>query len=256
MSQVTINMNCTDYKNALTAEPGFCDESRHADSCADCQAYSDEILALDKKLIVAMEISVPELVMPELPNIKTEKVVSLSSRRATPLPVWFAMAATVLLAAFVGVRMMGTDVTDVPLQEHVAMEEFHGTLAEQVLAHVDHEPQAFRISNTAVSDRQLSRVVPKNVATVNHDAGLITYAASCRINGRTVPHLVIQGAHGPITILLMPEEPLAEATTLEGVNIRGIMLPVGNGSIAIIGDREEQLDQVRKNVLDSVVWST
>jgi hypothetical protein len=249
-------MNCTDYKNALTAEPGFYDESGHVDSCTDCQAYSDEILALDKKLIVAMEISVPEFVMPEFPDIKTENVVSLSSRRATPKPVWFAMAASVLLAVVVGIRMMGPEVTDVPLQEHVAMEEFSGTLAEQVLAHVDREPRALRVSSKAVSDRQLSRVVPKNVATVNHDAGLITYAESCRINGKTVPHLVIQGVHGPITILLMPEEPLAEATTLDGVNIKGIMLPVGSGSIAIIGDREEQLDQVKENVLDSVMWST
>jgi hypothetical protein len=166
------------------------------------------------------------------------------------------MAASVLLAVVVGIRMMGPEVTDVLLEEHVAMEEFSGTLAEQVLAHVDREPRALRVSSKAVSDRQLSRVVPKNVATVNHDAGLITYAESCRINGKTVPHLVIQGVHGPITILLMPEEPLAEATTLDGVNIKGIMLPVGSGSIAIIGDREEQLDQVKENVLDSVMWST
>jgi hypothetical protein len=249
-------MNCTDYKNALTAEPGFQDESRHAESCADCQAYSDEILALDKKLVAAMEISVPEFVMPELADIETENVVSLSSRRATPLPVWFAMAASVLLAVVVGIRMTGPDVTDVLLEEHVAMEEFSGTLAEQVLAHVDREPQALRASSTPVTDSQLSRVVPTNVASMNHRAGLITYAQSCRINGKMVPHLVIQGVRGPITILLMPEEKLAEATTLDGVNIKGIMLPVGNGSIAIIGDRDEQLDEVKKNVLDSVVWST
>jgi hypothetical protein len=54
----------------------------------------------------------------------------------------------------------------------------------------------------------------------------------------------------------MPEESIAEARTLDGVNIKGIILPVGNGSIAIIGDREEQLDQVKENVLDSVMWST
>jgi hypothetical protein len=91
---------------------------------------------------------------------------------------------------------------------------------------------------------------------MNRDVGLITYAQSCSINGKDVPHLVIQGAHGPITILLMPHESVAEATTLDGVNVKGIILPVGDGSIAIIGDREEQLDQVKESVLDSVTWST
>jgi len=243
MSQATRNMNCTDYKIALTAEPGFHDESGHAEECADCQAYRDEILALDEKLITAMEISVSELRMPELPDVETENVVSLSSRRAIPRPVWFAMAATVLLAAVVGIRMLGIGVS-------------YGTLEEQVLAHVDNEPSALLPGSTRVSERQLSRAVPKNIASMNHDAGLITYAQSCSINGKDVPHLVIQGAHGPITILLMPEEKVAKATTLDGVNIKGIILPVGNGSIAIIGDREEQLDQVKENVLDSVMWST
>ena len=240
MSQTNDKMNCTDYKKALTAEPGFHDESGHVETCAECRAYSEEILALDKSLIAAMEVSVPELVMPELPDIETENVVSLSSHRRTPKPVWYAIAASVLLAVFVGVRMTGPDVP----------------LAEQVLAHVDREPAALQVSSKPVSDRQLSRAVPKNMATMNHEAGLITYAQSCSINGNDVPHLVIQGAKGPITILLMPEEKLAEAMTLDGVNVKGVILPVGNGSIAIIGDREEQLDQVKENVLNSVMWST
>jgi len=247
MSKAGTNMNCTDYKKALTAEPGYHDESRHVESCADCQTYRDEIQVLDEKLIAAMEFSVPELNMPDLPDVETENVVALSSRRATPRPVWYAIAASVLLVAIVAVRMIGTG---------ALMEEPYGTLEEQVLAHVDLEPMALRASRTRVSDSQLSLAVPKNIASMNHEAGLITYAQSCIINGRAVPHLVIQGARGPITILLMPDEPLAKASTFEGVNTKGILLPVGNGSIAIIGDREEQLDQVKENVLDSVMWST
>ena len=243
MSQATENMNCTDYKEALTADPGFNDESGHAQTCADCQVFSAEILALNEKIAAALEIPVPALVMPELPEIETENVVSLSSRRVVSKPAWFAIAATVLLAAVVGIRMTG-------------MGTSYGTLQEQVLAHVDHEPLALLPSTTPVSDRQLRSAVPNDVASMSHDAGLITYAQSCSINGKDVPHLVIQGARGPITILLMPHEKVAEATTLDGINIKGIILPVGNGSIAIIGDREEQLDQVKKNVLDSVMWST
>jgi hypothetical protein len=153
------------------------------------------------------------------------------------------LAATVLLAAVIGIRMTG-------------MDETYDSLQEQVLAHVDSEPGALRVSTVPVSDNRLARAVPEYIATMNHDAGLITYAQSCTINGRSVPHLVIQGEHGPITILLMPDEKVSRAITLDGVNIQGIILPVGSGSIAIIGDREEQLDRVKQNVTDAVTWST
>jgi hypothetical protein len=111
-------------------------------------------------------------------------------------------------------------------------------------------------SSTPVSDRRLANAVPKKIATMNRDIGLITFAEFCTINGKDVPHLVMQGERGPITILLMPHEKVAEATPLDGVNIRGVILPVGDGSIAIIGDREESLEDVQQNVLNSVVWST
>ena len=243
MSQTSKTMNCNDYKEALTADPGFEDESGHVESCASCQGYRAEMLAFNEKIAAAMAINVPELTMPELPEIDTEKVVSLVTRRPMQKPVWFALAATVLLAVFVGIRTSDMGAT-------------YGTLEEQVLAHVDHEPRALRVTSTPVSPGRLARAVPDNIAAVNHDAGLITYAQSCIINGKTIPHLVIQGEYGPVTILLMPEEKVAQATSLDGVNIRGVILPVGDGSIAIIGNREEQLDRIKENILDSVMWST
>ncbi|MCH9004336.1 MAG: DUF3379 family protein [Proteobacteria bacterium] len=236
-------MNCEDYRAALTADPEFEEDSGHVHACADCQAYSSEILALNEDIAAAMEITVPDLQLPTLAEIDAENVVTLPERRGLSKPTWLALAATVLLAAVFGIRMTGVG-------------EPYGTLEEQVLAHVDREAAAVAASSTRVSDGRLARTVPRNIATMNHDSGLITYAQSCIINGRTVPHLVIQGERGPITILLMPEETVSEAKTLEGKNIRGIILPVGNGSIAIIGHRDEQLERVKQNVLKSVTWST
>jgi len=131
----------------------------------------------------------------------------------------------------------------------------YDSLADEVLAHLDHEPAALLPSTTPVSGERLASVVPANVARMDPGAGLITYAQSCEINGNTVPHLVIQGEYGPITILLMPEEAIAGATPIDGDNIRGVILPVGDGSVAIIGAREEKLDKVEKSVLESVRWS-
>ena len=243
MSVMTEMMNCEDYKKALTADPGFEDDFGHAASCASCQAYRTELLALDVGLKAALEIDVPEFTMPELPDLDTDNVISMTHRRSFSKPTWFALAASVLLAAVFGVRMMDTG-------------ESYGTLESQVLAHLDHERGSLQVTSTPVSDSRLERVVPESVATLNHEAGLITYAQSCTINGKSVPHLVIQGERGPITILLMPEEDVAKASSFEGANTQGIILPVGGGSIAIIGEREERLERVKQNVLDSVTWDT
>jgi hypothetical protein len=66
----------------------------------------------------------------------------------------------------------------------------------------------------------------------------------------------MQGEYGPVTILLMPDENIAEATPLAGENVKGVILPVGKGSIAIIGSREELLEPIQKNVVNSVSWTT
>ncbi len=91
---------------------------------------------------------------------------------------------------------------------------------------------------------------------MDHSAGMITYAQSCVINGHEVPHLVIQGQHGPVTILLMPEEKVSEAVDVEGEHINGVILPVGDGSIAIIGQREERLENIKAKIMNSVTWTT
>lgn len=234
--------NCEQYREAIAADPSFDGGAGHLSECSACQAYRSEMIALEKVINRALALDVPELDVPELPAIDTENVVALRRRRTSP-PVWVAMAATVVLAAFVGFRMFGGGVE-------------YETLADELLAHMDHEPAAFRVTDVAISDVRLESVVPANIARLDRSAGVITYAQSCKINGREVPHLVIQGESGPVTILLMPEETVSEAQAITGESVIGVILPVGEGSIAIFGGREESLDRIEKKVLDSVTWST
>ena len=134
--------------------------------------------------------------------------------------------------------------------------EEYETLADEVLAHLDHEPRSLRVTDVPVSDRRLQRAVPASMAVFDRDATLITYANPCIINGKRVPHLVIQGQHGPITVLLMPEEKVDETTPLDGNAVHGVILPVGDGSIAIIGPRDEPLEPIQENVRASLTWTT
>ncbi len=237
-----MTMNCEKYKQTIAEDPNFDGGAGHLSECTECRTYRDEMRALDVKIGHALTLEVPDLVLPDLPDL--ENVVSLSSRRRLSTPTWFAVAATVLLAVFFSVRFAGYDSVDYEL------------LADEVLAHVNHEPSALRVTDVAVSDDHLHEVVPANIAELDESAGLITFAESCPINGRNVPHLVIQGQHGPITIILMPDEKISSAIALNDENQHGVILPVGDGSIAIVAGQDEPLDEVQKQVLQSVVWST
>ena len=236
-------MNCEEYRQALASDPSF-DGGCDVNACSECGAYREEVRALEATIVNALTIDVPELSMPDLPEIDASNVVALGDKRARRgAPVWLALAASVVVAAFLGIRLVGTDAD-------------YDALAAEIVAHLDHEPWALTVTDTPVSDARLNRVVPASVARMNHNAGLITYAQSCIINGNTVPHLVIQGETGPVTILLLPDEKVSTAVDLEGDNINGVLLPVGDGSIAIIGNRGERLDAIRENVVSSVMWGT
>jgi Protein of unknown function (DUF3379) len=247
----TETMNtCEEYQDAVAADPSFDGGAGHLSTCASCQAFREEMLALDAQIGRALAINVPEFDMPELGDVETSNVTSLPQRRfgaprlgAPRLGArsWLAAAASITLVAFIGLQMFGGSVSN-------------DALAEQILAHIDHEPFSFRETVNAVSDQRLERVIPANLAVMDHSAGLITYAQSCIINGHEVPHLVIQGERGPVTILLMPYEKVSAAQSIVGESVNGVILPVGNGSIAIIGEQGESLERIEERVKNSVTW--
>jgi len=198
------------------------------------------MLRLDRRIALALAIDVPA---PAIPDLDAGNVVSLPRGHRTTPAAWLAMAASVVLAVFVGIRLFGGAAT-------------YASLEDEIVAHLDHEPYALRVTDRPVSERQLASVVPANVVQMKPQIGLVTYAMSCVIHGHTVPHLVIQGEHGPVTILLMPEEMVDAVKRIDGKSITGVILPVGKGSIAIIGESDEDLEPIEENVLNSVTWST
>ncbi len=237
-------MNCDDYRQSIGADPNFDGGAGHLSECQSCQEYRRDMQALDLKIGRALALDVPELIMPSLDDVDTGNVVTLESRRRIPMKTWFSVAATVALAVFIGFRFGADNSTG------------YISLADEVLAHVTHEPAALRVTDKKVSDDHLRKVMSASTADMDHSPGLITFAETCPISGYDVPHLVIQGEHGPITIMLLPNEKISAAISLNDENSHGVILPVGDGSIAIVGSRDEKLEDVRRKILQSVKWET
>ena len=242
-------MNCENYKEAIAADPSesFEGGAGHAAVCESCSAYRAEIQALDFTIARALAIDVPERKIPDLPPIGEEdgNVVNLPFRLVSKItaPAWIGIAASFALAAVIGVQFVGNG----PSHDQL--------LAEQVLAHLDHEPWALKVTDVSVSNEQFERVINPTIGTMDRNIGLVSYAQSCIINGNIIPHLVIQGERGPVTLLLMPDEMVHGVVLLSGESVDVVILPVGDGSIAIVGERDERNEDLKKRVVDSVEWS-
>jgi Protein of unknown function (DUF3379) len=249
-------MNCEEYREAIAADPSesFAGGDVHASGCEACSRYREEMRALDECVARALEIEVPELRLPDLayagsPGAEKPAAVATSSRKSRSRfmspPLWAGLAAAIALVAvlFTGLPDTRTD---------------HRQLVAEIIAHMDHEEASRQVTSVPVPPQTLHAVVDRKVAAMDRDVGLITYAMSCVINGRTVPHLVIQGNTGPVTLILLADETIEAPIPLAGENVHGVLLPVGHGSIAVIGQREDQMDEIGRigrDLADSVEWS-
>lgn len=250
-------MNEKHYEEIIAADPvaDIDGLDLSAEERAAAEAFRAEMQALDVKIAAALQLPVPPLTMPELPAIDAGNVTHISTSTESSknnrfsIPVWAGLAASVALIAVIGANFAGLGVNE------SGSDTAYASLADEIVAHMDHETHAMVVSSTPVGEGDLNGVFQGSGAALDRDVGLITYARSCEINGKTVPHLVIQGENGPVTLLIMPDEQIDDAETVQGDNIRGVILPVGEGSIAIVGDREEDLGRIQEQVVDSVTWS-
>jgi hypothetical protein len=94
---------------------------------------------------------------------------------------------------------------------------------------------------------------------LNAAAGLVSYASSCEFRGHVVPHLVVQSAEGPVTVMVLVHERLSKQVQFDEHGYRGVIVPVaGHGSIALLmrgpDARIDDVEGIAARVRDAIVW--
>jgi hypothetical protein len=249
-------MRCEEFRRTLDGDPGadFPGRAGHAAACADCARYAADSAVFERRLAAALTVDVPDFGI-RLPDDHDhdadggDKVVSLEKRRRggvrwRGLPAWAGVAAALVLAFGLTLQFTGGP-----------RELGPSALAAEVIGHMDHEPYSRVVTDDAVPGAELGRVLAPAVSRLDAGrVGLVTYAKTCPINGRDVPHLVVQGADGPVTLLLLAGEKLDAPVPLEGDGFHGVILPVGDGSIAIVGEKGHSVDDVTENIRGALDW--
>jgi hypothetical protein len=193
---------CRHVRLAIGADPQHRspEVEAHLAGCAECRTFRDETVALDGRLRAALELPLPEF------------------RRRAPPVKRYALAASVVLALLVA---GGAWLFRPP-----------SALAGEVVAHVEEEADSWN-SQGQMPAGSIAGVL--GAAGVEFDSRVpIVYAAPCPFRGRRIAHLVVQTAHGPLTVMLLPHVSVARREKFSEDGLSGILLPAGKGSVAVL----------------------
>ena len=235
--------DCESLQAGFGAEPlaDHADFERHAAGCAPCTAYRARLLRAEPLIARALAIEPAALAA----RGERDGPVSATGVRQ---PAWISAAAglaAAVIAALTFWSFAGGSLR-VPSNE----------LAAAVVAHWEHEPDSLRRTDTSVSLNDLAEVM---LGTAEMDVAslrAVSYVRVCRVGGRILPHLVVQGETGPYMVLLMPGETLASPVPLASADggLAGQILPRGSGSIAVLGQSGAEFDEMASRVISAVDW--
>jgi Protein of unknown function (DUF3379) len=227
----------THYRSAIMSDPHDPDPDlrAHRDSCAECRAFTEQLLRFEARLERALLVDIP-----------VKSVVLPFARNGAQGPRrWMAMAASLLLALVIAAGAWLT----LPQR----------SLAAAVVAHMAGEPDAW-LTDAPVPDADLNAVLKDSKLHLKPDAGVVSYASSCEFRGHRVPHLVVQTPSGPVTVMVLVHEAVRNPKQFDEHGYRGTIVPVpGHGSIAVLmrdaNPGSGDVERIAARVDNSIIWT-
>jgi hypothetical protein len=218
---------CEDARLLIGAQPDAAGHEleEHLLGCDGCRAFREEMRRLNSGIRRALE---------EPSDIRVRAAVHRQ-------PAWreYALAAGVVLAMAVTLAVWLLRPTD--------------TLARDVVGHVKGEPGSW-LSTHNVSAVSIEHALASSGVGLDLASDRIVYVQSCWFRGHYVPHLVVETTHGPATVLILRHEQVKARDDFREGGMTGVIVPAGEGSIAVLTRGRSPVDDVAAELRGEVHW--
>jgi hypothetical protein len=134
----------------------------------------------------------------------------------------------------------------------------HTPLATAILDHISAEPAALESGDEVLEPTLrlllVSLGLQLDLRALGDGLEPLRYAGRCRIGSHDGLHLVLNGAAGRVTLLLMPKTPLGRSAPIRSERFEGLLIPAGRGSLAIVGTPDEPVTRIARRIQRELFW--
>jgi Protein of unknown function (DUF3379) len=235
-------MNHNEARLLIGAEPEAtpsAELSEHLAGCAECAEFQREMVTLDANIRRALGQG-PAGSRAAAPVASVTPITTARpARREKPANVWsgWALAASFAVASVLVIWALRPS----------------DTLAHDIVAHVEYESDSWS-RKQPVSPATVSDTLAKAGVALDMSSDKVMYARTCLFRGHLVPHLVVSTSRGPVTVLVLPDEKVARQTDFHEDGMTGVITPAPHGSLAVLAQGSENIDEVAQQVQASVRW--
>lgn len=216
-------MNCLEFRRAALADPRRLDAeaAAHAGQCTACKEYFVHALEAETRLAAALRVRVPEGLQARL----------LDRTAAARRPRWLALAASLVAAVAIALALAW------PRNDTIALAGIDFVVFEEAQAIADAKP-----ADPAI----FARVAREMGVALPEQLGEINYVCFYPFAGGPAHHALVKTPFGKVTLLLIPERPLAARAIAAAHGLEAAIVPAAAGSIVIIGESGRSIGRVEK----------
>ena len=207
-------MNCLEFRGAILADPcrlGV-QVAEHAGHCAGCKEFVARTLDDEALLARALRVAVPEGLHARV----LERTTAGRSRAR-----WLALAASVVVAVAIALAAGWTR------DDELALAGIDFVVFEEAQSITDATPTDWNA---------LVRVAREMGVSLPEQLGEMHYVCVYPFSAGAAHHLLVTTPLGKVTLLLIPDRPLAARAAGAAYGLNAAVLPVAKGAIVIISD--------------------
>ena len=167
---------------------------------------------------------------------------------------YYAVAASLLLA--VGI-VFSLSFNDTPSPADIVF-------GDELLAHLHHDieeiddisnGESYEILDLAEVNTSMANAGTRLVSHDGTEVFEVRSAKPCEIlPAYQSAHLVLQGSQGAVSVIVINNSPVDVEFSISDERFSGLVLPMGQGNMILVGERNEDLNQYASMFSDNVEW--